>query len=463
MSLAAGRDGRLYGTISSYATYGVFSITASGVVTPLDQPQGPEYATASPTSVMQARNGMLYGTTEPSSFAGTIFRVNIAVPFQPNLVATPTAGGVRLTWWGAVGATRFTITRRIGGGPAVVIASGLTTTTFTDTLVETPDLDVHYSVVALNASGQSLPSVELALPWGASASRTPTISTLGDYDGDGHADLTVYRSTTGQWFTAPSATNGSTSAAWGGGHPVPADYDGDGRTDMAIYNAVGQWFIRRSNTFPALWAPNFGAPLLGDLPVPADYDGDGKADLAVYRTSTGEWFVLRSTTDAVQRRQWGAAALGDLPVPADYDGDGRADIAVYRSATGEWFIERSATGTLLTVTWGAPAFADVPVPADYDGDGDADLAVYRSTTGEWFVADASGQPVRTAWGAPALGDVPVPADYDGDGKTDLAVFRLSTGEWFIRRSVPLPFPYQDDIVRTESFGAPALGDAVRAY
>jgi len=468
-SLTVGRDGTLYGTISNgNGLDSVFSLTWSGELTPLHQTPPPRDggrigdATAAPTSVTQARNGMLYATTADFGHGGTIFRVNITVPLQPMLpMATPTAGGVRLTWAGARGATSFRVTRRIGGGPAVVIASGLTTTTFTDARVMTPDLDLRYSVVALNASGQSLPSVEIALPWGATASQTPTISTVGDYDGDGHADLTVYRSTTGQWFTAPSATSGSTSVAWGGGRPVPADYDGDGRTDVAIYNAVGQWFIRRSNTFPALWAPNFGAPALGDLPIPADYDGDGKADLAVYRTSTGEWFVLRSTTNTVQRFQWGGA--GDLPVPADYDGDGRADIAVYRSTTGEWFIERSATGTLLTVTWGAPSFGDVPMPADYDGDGHADLAVYRATTGEWFVADATGQPVRTAWGAPTLGDVPVPADYDGDGETDLAVFRLSTGEWFIRRSAPPAHPYDDPVVRTELFGAPAVGDAVRSY
>ena len=45
----------------------------------------------------------------------------------------------------------------------------------------------------------------------------------GDYDGDGKADLTVYRPSTGTWFTQHSSTNYGTSAAfqWGSSGDIP--------------------------------------------------------------------------------------------------------------------------------------------------------------------------------------------------------------------------------------------------
>jgi hypothetical protein len=68
-----------------------------------------------------------------------------------------------------------------------------------------------------------------------------------------------------------------------------ADFDGDGRADMTIYRPTdGYWYILTSST-------NYGAPVMrqwgenGDVPVAADYDGDGRSDLATWRPGTGVW------------------------------------------------------------------------------------------------------------------------------------------------------------------------------
>jgi hypothetical protein len=250
----------------------------------------------------------------------------------------------------------------------------------------------------------------------------------GDYDGDGKADLTVYRPSTAQWIIQQS-TKGLRSMVFGAPGrtiPVPGDYDGDGKTDLAVYTpATAQWQIFQSSG--GLRVVTFGAPNT-DIPVPADYDGDGKTDLAVYRPTTGQWIILRSTLGPE------VVSLGgpiDKPVPADYDGDGKADIAVYRASTAQWLILQSSAGPRV-VTFGARNL-DKPIPADYDGDGKADIAVYRPSTSQFFILQSSGGSRAVTFGAKNL-DIPLTGDFDGDGKADIAVYRPTTGQWLILQS-----------------------------
>jgi len=256
-------------------------------------------------------------------------------------------------------------------------------------------------------------------------------------------------------FYRLASAGGTVAEQWGapGDRPVPADYDGDGRADVAVWRPrrgpiEGLWFVHRSSD-GAVVAQQWGAAATGDQPVPADYDGDGRADIAVWRRAEapaflgpaeGIWYIVRSSDGQGVAQPWGAAA--DRPVPADYDGDRRADIAVWRDGT--WYIVSSRDGSVRTEVFGEPT--DVPVPGDHDGDGRADLAVWRPATGEWWILGSrDGAVTRHQWGAP--GDVPVPADYDGDGRTDLAVWRPGTGEWWILGS-------RDRAVTRHQWGAP---------
>ena len=46
--------------------------------------------------------------------------------------------------------------------------------------------------------------------------------------------------------------------------PVPADYDGDGRADVAVYRfSSGEWFIRRSSN-GAMMSYGWGNPAMID-------------------------------------------------------------------------------------------------------------------------------------------------------------------------------------------------------
>jgi len=280
-----------------------------------------------------------------------------------------------------------------------------------DSHTETPAVDADYALVV------------------SGVNRTVVNRTPFDFDGDGKADVSVFRSGTGTWHVLQSSVNSLRSQQWGlsTDRVAPADYDGDGKTDIAVFrNAEGAWYLLQSSTNTLYTRPGFG--LATDLLVPSDYDGDGKADIAVWRPSDGTWYLIQSSDGGYRTVPFGSN--GDVPVPGDYDGDGKSDVAVFRPGTGVWYASLSSGG-LLTIPFGNNG--DKPIAAKFDADNRVDLAIFRPINNTWYVLRSANNTVVTQpWGT--SGDRPVAADYDGDGKADIAVFRPSDNNWYILQS-----------------------------
>ncbi|MEZ5426387.1 MAG: FG-GAP-like repeat-containing protein [Pyrinomonadaceae bacterium] len=255
------------------------------------------------------------------------------------------------------------------------------------------------------------------------------VRTPFDYDGDGRADISVYRPTDGNWYLNRSSA-GFAAVRFGAATdvPVPADFDGDGKTDIAVWRpSTGVWYILNSadNTYSVF---QFGVE--GDVPVQADYDGDGRAEVAVWRPSDGVWYIREPENNGVIfAARFGLN--GDRPAVGDFDGDSRADFAVFRPSNGFWYIQRSLDGNVVYQRFGLAD--DKIVPADFDGDGKTDITVWRPSTGVWYRINSSDNSLATfKFGNP--GDLPSAADFDGDGRADEAAFRPSGGTWYCRIS-----------------------------
>lgn len=278
-----------------------------------------------------------------------------------------------------------------------------------------------------------------------------------DFDGDGKADPSIFRSSDNSWYISRS-TAGTTAAQWGaaGDRLTPADFDGDDKTDIAVWRAggptVAAFYILQSST-NTVRIELFGQT--GDDPaMVGDWDGDGRADPAVYRDSafgSQSYFFYRGSLNnpsgTVTYLPFGTT--GDIPMRGDFDGDGKFDRAVFRPSAGGWYITQSSNGAARFENWGLST--DKFVPADYDGDAKTDLAVFRA--GVWYIKQSStGTAAIMSWGSGT--DTLVPADYDADGKTDPAIYR--SGVWYLRLS-------SSGALSAKSFGGAADQPVANAF
>jgi hypothetical protein len=379
---------------------GLGTLSISGL--PVNYRVGQSY----PLSVTQSdTNGVVYGfqTTSLDRFARQAGDYTVS----GSLVQTKT---------GLVGGnSRIYVEHTVSG--IIPVVFGSRTWNFNWTAPTTRKGRVRFYVAGNASNSDGSPGGDRIY---ATVASTYSGSAIATFDGDGKADISVFRPSNNVWYSLNS-TNGNfiqTNFGTGGDIITPGDYDGDGKTDQAVFRpSSGTWYLNRSSA--GFTAIQFGAN--GDKPAVGDYDGDGKYDLAVFRPSTGVWYIFHIGTGTFRVQGFGLPT--DVIGQGDYDGDGKTDIAVYRNGT--WYIWQSTTLSLDVKQFGLSG--DFPIQGDYDSDGKTDVAVYRPSSGIWYINRSNDGFYAVQFGNST--DVPVPADYDGDGSNDIAVYR--NGTWYI--------------------------------
>ena len=283
----------------------------------------------------------------------------------------------------------------------------------------------------------------------------PRAVAVGDFNGDGIADLAVvnYGSNTvstllgdgSGGFTLGSTTTVGTSPA----AVAVGDFNGDGIADLAVVNSASSSVSILLGTGSGGFAPAPGSPItVGKNPMAVavgDFNGNGNADLAVVNTGSNTMSILLGNgSGGFASAPRSPITVGTLPqgvAVGDFNGDGIADLAVASSASNNHKV-------IILLGNGSGGFSGAPgspivvhlqpfavALGDFNGDGTTDLAVPNAGSNNVSILlnqlTHTATAVLTAVSIPGTGTMhAVDATYAGDsnfaGSTSPTILLTST-------------------------------------
>ncbi|HEX7288782.1 MAG TPA: M64 family metallopeptidase [Candidatus Angelobacter sp.] len=319
---------------------------------------------------------------------------------------------------------------------------------------------------------------------------------VGDFDGDGKDDVFVFNGTDwiipylgllhsdGTGLQGVARYDGSLPGFWqmtSGDRFMVGDFDGDGKADLFVFNgsnwAMPYLGLLRSNGNSLSGVHRYDHYLPGwvmsahDQQFVGDFDGDGKADLYVFNgqdwgTST-YLGMIKSSGPALSNVKlfWNSLPgwtmrPSDRFMVGDFDGDHKADLYVFNGVAWgpAYLLMDRSTGTNLSYVHrydSSSAAANIPgwamrkgdrfFVSDANKDGKTDLFVYNPAV-NWSTEYlgtllSNGTALSGSWSADWVGgwnlgivDKLLVANYEGGpGRPDIFI---RNNEWFglLRRS-----------------------------
>jgi GH25 family lysozyme M1 (1,4-beta-N-acetylmuramidase) len=284
-----------------------------------------------------------------------------------------------------------------------------------------------------------------------------SLTSGGDYDGNGTADLLGFRSDGSLWLY-PGPGNGQ----HGSGHIIGSgwnvfkdiagagDFDADGKDDLLARSSDGRLVLYRGDgngDFLAGEQIGTGWHVYTQVLGSTDFNGDRRPDLLGVRSDQSLWFyagtgfsregylpALRIPTDLLSHDE--VTAVGN------FDSEGGNDL-ISRSQDGKlWF--HAGTGqnefsNQVEIGHGWHIYQDLIGVTDLNSDGQPDLLAIRPDGTLWFYAgtgsiSASSEGyrpgVRIGSGWNIYSELVTPGDYNGDGRADLLGRRPDGTLWF---------------------------------
>ncbi|HEY0549118.1 MAG TPA: FG-GAP-like repeat-containing protein, partial [Verrucomicrobiae bacterium] len=330
-------------------------------------------------------------------------------------------------------------------------------------------LSVYRNVSTAGVIDASSFAARVNFPVGA----TPHHVVLADFDGDGKLDIlcvnqgnsliSLLRNTAsaGVINSSSFAPKVDLASAADPYWAAVGDFNGDGKADIVVScytSAALSVFENHSTAGTFSFGPrvDLGFDMASASVEVGDIDGDGKADIVVAGTSPFIW-IHRNVSSGGTLTAASFAARATFPCTsgatvtlADMDGDGKLDLVTPNSGNSTLSLWRNTgtAGTINSGTFAAPvnfptgAYPYRAVAGDLDGDGRLDLvmanasshtvSVFRnlSTPGALTSASLAARVDYPTGNGPRESAI---ADLDGDGLPDIANANLSQSSWSVLR------------------------------
>ncbi len=296
-------------------------------------------------------------------------------------------------------------------------------------------LDMGGGVSVLLNNGDGTGTFKAAVNYVAGSA--PYSVAVGDFNGDGKADLAVANSNNGSAGTVSTllgkgdgtfqAAVRYVGASWA--HSVAVgDFNGDDKPDLAVADSYGVSVLLGNGDGTFKTAVNYTTGPFNLSVAVGDFNGDGKPDLVVANgesAGVGTVSVLLGNGDgtfqaAVKHDTVGGDA--NWVAVGDFNGDGKPDLAV----TADYNVNvllGNGDGTFQAAVFYLTGAQSISVAlGDFNGDGKPDLAVTTVSGVSVLLGNGDGTFQAAVNYTTGSNNISVAVgDFNGDGKADLAV------------------------------------------